>query len=35
VITVWVYYSSMIFLFGAEFTHVLDQSGQAQAAPEP
>jgi len=24
VIIVWVYYSAMIFLFGAEFTHVLD-----------
>ena len=23
VVTVWVYYSSMIFYFGAEFTHVL------------
>jgi membrane protein len=26
VIIVWVYYSAMIFLFGAEFTHVLDSS---------
>ena len=24
VVIVWVYYSSMIFLFGAEFTHVLE-----------
>ena len=24
VLLVWVYYSAMIFLFGAEFTHVLD-----------
>jgi membrane protein len=35
VIIVWVYYSSMIFLFGAEFTHVLDEGGVAQAAPAP
>ena len=27
VIIVWVYYSAMIFLFGAEFTRVLDSSG--------
>jgi membrane protein len=27
VVIVWVYYSSMIFLFGAEFTHVMDSSG--------
>jgi membrane protein len=27
VVVVWVYYSAMIFLFGAEFTHVLDSSG--------
>jgi len=27
VIIVWVYYSAMIFLFGAEFTHVLDSGG--------
>ena len=26
VIIVWVYYSAMIFLFGAEFTHVLDSA---------
>jgi membrane protein len=26
VVIVWVYYSAMIFLFGAEFTHVLDSS---------
>lgn len=26
VVIVWVYYSSMIFLFGAEFTHVLAES---------
>jgi membrane protein len=25
VITVWVYYSSMVFFFGAEFTHLLAQ----------
>ena len=25
VVIVWVYYSAMIFLFGAEFTHVLEQ----------
>jgi membrane protein len=23
-VVIWVYYSAMIFLFGAEFTHVLD-----------
>lgn len=27
VVIVWVYYSAMIFLFGAEFTHVLDSRG--------
>ncbi len=27
VVVVWVYYSAMIFLFGAEFTHVLDSGG--------
>jgi membrane protein len=27
VVIVWVYYSAMIFLFGAEFTHVLDSGG--------
>jgi membrane protein len=27
VVIVWVYYSAMIFLFGAEFTHVLDSAG--------
>ena len=28
VVIVWVYYSAMIFLFGAEFTQVLDSVGQ-------
>jgi membrane protein len=28
VVIVWVYYSAMIFLFGAEFTHVLDSGGR-------
>jgi len=32
VIVIWVYYSSMIFLFGAEFTHVLAQSQNATPA---
>jgi membrane protein len=27
VVTVWIYYSSMIFLFGAEFTHELQDKG--------
>jgi len=27
VVIVWVYYSAMIFLFGAEFTHVLGSGG--------
>ena len=30
VVIVWVYYSAMIFLFGAEFTQVLDSSAPAQ-----
>jgi membrane protein len=30
VVIVGVYYSAMIFLFGAEFTHVLDSSGHRQ-----
>jgi membrane protein len=30
VVIVWVYYSAMIFLFGAEFTHVLNSRGVAQ-----
>ena len=30
VVIVWVYYSAMIFLFGAEFTHVLESGGQGQ-----
>lgn len=30
VVIVWVYYSAMIFLFGAEFTHVLDSGGHRQ-----
>ena len=30
VVIVWVYYSAMIFFFGAEFTHVLATSGGAQ-----
>jgi len=29
VVIVWVYYSAMIFLFGAEFTHVLDSAGRS------
>jgi membrane protein len=32
VVIVWVYYSAMIFLFGAEFTHVLDSGGYRQNA---
>jgi membrane protein len=32
VVIVWVYYSAMIFLFGAEFTHVLESGGHAQNA---
>ncbi len=32
VVIVWVYYSAMIFLFGAEFTHVLDSGGHKQNA---
>ncbi len=28
VVLVWIYYSAMIFLFGAEFTHVLDSGGR-------
>ena len=32
VVIVWVHYSAMIFLFGAEFTHVLDSSGQDEKA---
>jgi membrane protein len=31
VVIVWVYYSAMIFLFGAEFTHVLDSVEQPSA----
>jgi membrane protein len=30
VVMVWAYYSAMIFLFGAEFTHVLDAAGSRQ-----
>jgi len=32
VVIVWVYYSAMIFLFGAEFTHVLDFGSHSQNA---
>jgi len=32
VVIVWVYYSAMIFLFGAEFTHVLDSGGPRRSA---
>jgi membrane protein len=32
VVIVWVYYSAMIFLFGAEFTHVLESGGHGQNA---
>ena len=32
VVIVWVYYSAMIFLFGAEFTHVLESGGHDQNA---
>jgi membrane protein len=36
VIIVWIYYSSMIFLFGAEFTHVLDSgSGSTPGKAKP
>lgn len=31
VVIVWVYYSAMIFLFGAEFTHVRESGGHSQA----
>ena len=31
VVIVWVYYSALIFLFGAEFTHVLDSGGRGQS----
>ncbi len=38
VVTVWVYYSAMIFFFGAEFTHVLACEGEGhpgkRATPE-
>ena len=30
VVIVWVYYSAMIFLFGAEFTHVLNSGRYGQ-----
>jgi membrane protein len=33
VVVVWIYYSAMIFLFGAEFTHVLAQEREMQAEP--
>ena len=33
VVIVWVYYSAMIFLFGAEFTRVLDSGDHGQNAP--
>jgi membrane protein len=32
VVVAWVYYSSQIFFFGAEFTHVITQSRHARAA---
>jgi len=32
VVIVWVYYSSMIFFFGAEFTHVLAHPAKVEAA---
>jgi len=32
VVIVWVYYSSMIFMFGAEFTHMLEVFGHGQSA---
>jgi hypothetical protein len=32
VVVVWIYYSAMIFLFGAEFTHVLDSGDSQQNA---
>jgi membrane protein len=36
VVIVWVYYSSMIFLFGAEFTHVLAQRSRSRGKdPSP
>lgn len=35
VIIVWVYYSAMIFLFGAEFTHVLDSDGSINEVGRP
>ncbi len=40
VVIVWVYYSALIFLFGAEFTHVLDSAsrnpdGQIREASPP
>jgi membrane protein len=30
VVVVWIYYSAMIFLFGAEFTHVLAETRAGQ-----
>ena len=30
VVIVWIYYSAIIFLFGAEFTNVLDSDGRRQ-----
>jgi membrane protein len=32
VVIVWVYYSALIFLFGAEFTYVLDSAGHSRNA---
>ena len=32
VVVVWVYYSAMIFLFGAELTHVIARGGRVRAA---
>jgi membrane protein len=34
ILLVWVYYSSQIVLFGAEFTHVYSNYRKAHSAPE-
>jgi membrane protein len=33
VVVVWVYYSAMIFLFGAEFTHIIAEQRENEAKP--
>lgn len=34
-VLVWIYYSALIYLFGAEFTHVYARSGGKLISPEP